>query len=40
MRVLFKFFFIGSISYDVVPLLNLNNRSMYYLRQTLYPETI
>ena len=48
MRVLFKFFLlwrhlvllIGSISSDVVPFLNLNDRFMYSSRQTSYLEII
>ena len=39
MRLLFNFFF-GSVSSDVVPLFNLNDRSMYFSRQTSYLETI
>ena len=49
MRVLFNFFFqlplhlvllIGFVSSDVVPLLNLGDRSMYSSRQTSYLKTV
>ena len=30
----------GSVSFDIVPLLNLSDRSMYSSKQTLYLETI